>query len=348
MKRFYPILCAFVLLASLVSCGNQPSTPMAPSNSNDPPASSNDLISHDGVESTDPYAPSEPTGYIEEMDVDGDGEITAFESGIMYYNYGEMTNDRIVFRTQCFDALDIARTGLDWNTSYADILRNVYSLSGTKTAITGTIDWIQRDGFSTYLLVKTNPGNNIVSAYAYTDIPAIKGDSITIFGTIDGADTYTFTDAYGNVTQHDTFSVYIMDYFNTNLSRYGYSQTSVPADAVQGSPVFLETEYDYWFDRMYGEWYFTLGSISEKAYEIYYYCYDPEASAYVLFTRYTDILDFYGPDDYTVITLDLNDSTINTPENVGLEYSYIVSYDEYAEFIYKTDPVGWDWYMRNS
>ena len=139
-----------------------------------------------------------------------------------------------------------------------------------------------------------------------------------------------------------------MDYFNTNLSRYGYSQTSVPADAVQGSPVFLETEYDYWFDRMYGEWYFTLGSISEKAYEIYYYCYDPEASAYVLFTRYTDILDFYGPDDYTVITLDLNDITINTPENVGLEYSYIVSYDEYAEFIYKTDPVGWDWYMRNS
>ena len=67
MKRFYPILCAFVLLASLVSCGNQPSTPMAPSNSNDPPASSNDLISHDGVESTDPYAPSEPTGLSLEL-----------------------------------------------------------------------------------------------------------------------------------------------------------------------------------------------------------------------------------------------------------------------------------------
>lgn len=241
-------------------------------------------------------------------DRDGDGIITGREAGLRYFEYGCMDPDRQAYRLGCItggiNLSTVSQTKGSFPQIYSNVMRNIYNYYGNDCVISGKVDFIERTGYSTAMIVEipllTN--NLYVIAEVNTDIGVIEGDTITVFGTYEGPATYTTTNEYGVVTEENTFKINIMDYY------LGDAATEAKSEFMPGAPSLTDEEKAYWY-RTYDSG-FTLtdnGVILRDGtlatYTVLQYTYDPEIGAYALYFRYDDLADCYPPNSYTILHL---------------------------------------------
>lgn len=343
MKRVMGLLLVGCIMFSLVACGGHSIV--------NQDINSSDFVSENDLLTDDEDISGEPVGeeFIDPSyrDADGDGIITGRELGLMYYDYGSMEPDRQAYRLSCItDGINLATSG--WTRDsyleiYNDVMRNIYSYDGKNCAILGEIIFVERTGMNTTLLIKNNllvSNPNIIRAEAFTDIPVVKGDTITVFGIITGLATYTNTNEYGTVTECETFNVSIEDYF---IGR----DTDVASDTyyVDGLPILTDEEKAYWYKTYRCGITLTENSIVKKGvevpYTIYGYSYDQERGGYCLYIRYDEYEEAYQSDGYTLLYLTYEYPSFKTASS-AIQFDGINQY--YVCLNSKSD----EWYVADA
>lgn len=242
------------------------------------------------------------------MDNDGDGIITGREAGLKYFEYGGMDPDRQAYRLSCItQGINLStpsQTKGSFPEIYNRVMRNIYDYYGNDCAISGKVNFIERTGYSTVMIVEIPllTDTLYVIADVNTDIGVGKGDTITIFGTYEGPATYTETNEYGTETEKDTFRVGIMDYY------LGDSMAEAKSEFLPGAPSLTEEEKSYWYRTYDSGFALTDNGVILRdgtlaTYTVSQYAYDPEIGAYTLYFRYDDLADSYPENTYTILHL---------------------------------------------
>lgn len=338
MKKILSALMALAVLLAFNACSTEPST------GQEPPVGSNETQPApefpDESDWVDPYDDE----YYDAMDDIMSARDEMLETfDIRWYNEAGMSEERQDFRLSCIkEGVNLAVTGshgYNIDAIYNDALRNAYGLTGYNIAMSGQVDYVERTGLETVMLIKrgdlTNPF--FIAARAYDDIPIIKGDWITVFGRISGIEQYSTTAANGETTWHDTIAMTVMDYYLGGTSSiYAHAsgdsytiwnlESISESSFVDGEPSMFQAEKDYWFGtyRTYDHGHtitITEDAVIEEdgethPYKICGYCKDSSTGCYVLRIRYTEIEDRYPEGGYTLLCLFYQKAEFDTPDEV--------------------------------
>lgn len=103
-----------------------------------------------------------------------------------WYNEAEMSEGRQDFRFSCLkEGINLATFGSNGyriNAIYDDALRNAYDLTSYSIAMSGQVDYVERTGMETVMLIKRGDLVNpfIIVARAGDDIPVINGSKTAL------------------------------------------------------------------------------------------------------------------------------------------------------------------------
>lgn len=335
--RLYLLMVFLGILFALSACGSSTSNSSgndAQNNSNGSAEYSEEIPSDAPSDMPEDMPSDMPTDMPCEEEVDDFSWRQELLEMRYYYNAGEMTPERQGYRLSCFSQ-GVNLSALGGNglvNTYTDAMRNVYDLIGADCVFTGQIDYVERTGFSTYMILKRDLvglGNSYVyiTASVEDDLPVTQGDTITIFGTFNGPSTYTMTNQYGTVTEHNTFDISILDYYfgeadPVSVLHVRFSMGDEKSWArfqgdhlIPGAPTLTEEEAAYWYGTYESGVTLTenavispedpISSLAEiaKPYTVYSYAYDPEFGAYVLYFRYDDLAEHYPDSAYSILIL---------------------------------------------
>lgn len=235
----------------------------------------------------------------------------------MYYDRPDVDKDRFFYRLSC-----IANRPSNQNftecyfTTYNDIMRNIYDYSGMLYGFYGSVDWVDRNGSSTALLVEvgTDFQENplLISCAADTDIKVVSGDCISVFGTLYPS-SYVQTNSSGNQSTIDCPGLDIQDYWVGPEGAYTAGWNQKGYLDIEGAPDLPQWQTEYWFgnteytNRDGKSIVMTESSIDGHPYTICRYIYFERPAKLVLYLRFDEVSQYYKDDQYTILELEYND-----------------------------------------
>lgn len=172
----------------------------------------------------------------------------------------------------------------------------------------GSVAWVDRNGFSTSMLIRTGGNEKLVNCFADTDIPVVEGDWISVFGTLYPSN-YTLTNEYGNQRIIDCPGLNVQDYYE-GVSTYDWDLKK--SRSVEGAPNLPDWLSEYWFRN---EGYFnshggsvvlTENTINGHPYTVYRHTSLEKTAKLVLYIRFDEVASYYKENTYTVIELEYN------------------------------------------
>jgi hypothetical protein len=154
----------------------------------------------------------------------------------------EMSDFRLFFRRSCIEACSLITQA-----AYNDTFRNIYDITGRAVYTYGTIENIERDVNYTWLLVKPfGTADSYVVCECYESIPAMEGDTITLFGTLMPG-SYKRTSAQGVESIVQCVGIDLRDYFVGEPHGQAFSWAST-ITVNCAKPPLSTGEIGYWFD----------------------------------------------------------------------------------------------------
>lgn len=343
-KKFLSTILALSMLLMMGGCtgGQDHSGGIVPTDSNDEPDAQISEGHGDPIDEGhgDPIDEDELAAIL-----DAQEELLEKLTG-KYFTYDTMTPERQAYRLSCIqNGINLSTNGggSSFAQKYKDALRNVYNINGQNVVISGTVAYVDRQGYYTTLLIQIPLQNIIVLASTDADIPVIKNDEITVFGWCNGPATYTKTNEYGVATDYSTFGISIRDYYIGGSNPINDYNLKHPFEAfpiehfgidklVNGAPTLTDEEAAYWYGTYESgitlsesiisiripTYPYSAGSYAYAIYPYtaYSYSYDDTTGAYVIRFRYTEIKDLYPENEYSFLCLSYNSFSITTKESV--------------------------------
>ena len=235
----------------------------------------------------------------------------------MYCNQPDMDEDRFFYRISCLanfppDPYEVLSSFFVC-ANYEDILRNIYDYSGVSYGFDGTVELIERTGFSTELIIDVgSDGSQLVSCSADTDIRAVTGDHIVVFGTLYPG-SYYLTEANGSQRLVDCPGLDVRDYYVGVESQFKSGPNEKGQWDVDGTPNLPPRQQEYWFgnaeytNRDGRSVVLTETSINGHPYTVHHHRYIEDAAELLLYFRFDEISQCYNEDSYTVLRLRFNE-----------------------------------------